>query len=329
MKRIFSILIALAAAGSVLFAAACMKPTDSLEGVYKLGMGTAVTLNALDGGKAGAAVTTVAVITDGKGTIVDCVIDCSAFDLAFEDVQAQNSMEYPTKNELGDNYGMVAYAGATYEWYQQAENFAGYVKGMNAKDATLLAIGADGKAGDSDLLAGCTIDISDFKKALVKAMGDTLAVTFESDNAPVLSLAFINKGSFSEVKEEQLPAAMTTNISAVASLDGKVLAAVCDVAETEFVYMADGSYAKAHFDGTKREKLDSYGMVAFAGAAYEWYQQADHFCSQIEGLDKDGISSIEMGDRGQATDADILAGCTIAVGDFINTTVKALENVAD
>ena len=199
---------------------------------------------------------------------------------------------------------------------------------MNAKDATLLSLGADGKAGDSDLLAGCTVDISDFKKALVKAMGDTLAVTFESDETPILSLAMTAKNSFPDADDAH-PTDMTTDIAAVASLDGKVLAAITDVAETQFVYGSDGTLANSDFGGTKREKLDSYGMVAYAGAQWEWYEQADHFCSQIEGLDKDGISSIEMGDRGQATDADILAGCTIAVGDFINITVKALDSAAD
>ncbi len=322
MKRVLAISLALLASCALIFGAALIRPNDATaEGQYKLGMGTAVSLG---DGEAKSTVTTVAVITDGKGEIVDCVIDCGDFGISFDDVKAKKSGTYLTKNELGDDYGMVAYAGAKYEWYAQAENFAESIKGMDAKDATMLALGSDGKATDADILAGCTIAIGDFKKALVRAMGDTLAVSFESDEAPVLSLAMINKDSIADA-DDAYPVNMVTDICAVATLDGKVLAAITDVADVQFAFGMDGTLASALFGGTKREKLDSYGMVAYAGAAYEWYEQAYNFCDHIEGMTAADIAAISMSDVGKATDADLLAGCTIAIGDLVKIAEKAAK----
>lgn len=318
MKRVLAIALALLASAALIFGAAMIRPAEySTEGQYKLGMGTAVTLGE---GEAKSTVTTVAVITDAKGEIVDCVIDCGEFALSAEDAKAGKSGTYQTKNELGDNYGMVAYAGAKYEWYEQAAYFADYVKGMSAKDATLLDLSADKKAGDADLTAGCTIAIGDFKTALVEAMGDTLAVSFKSDETPVLSLAMINNDS---IDTEKLSVSMVTDICAVASFEGKALAAVCDVAEAEFAVGEDDSVSGS-FGGTKREKLDNYGMVAYAGAKYEWYEQADNFCEYIEGMTAEEIAAIDMNDSGKAEDADLTAGCTIAVGDLVKIAEKAM-----
>ncbi|MBE6588013.1 MAG: hypothetical protein E7647_06325 [Ruminococcaceae bacterium] len=321
MKRALALALALLASAALIFGAALIRPSENTaEGKYRLSMGTAVTLAA---DEAKSSVTTVAVITDWNGVIVDCVIDCGDFAMSFDDAKAGKSGIYETKNERGDAYGMVAYGGATAEWYEQAEFFANYVKGMDAKKATLLDLSDGGKAGDADLSAGCTIAIGDFKKALVNAMGDTLAVSFDSEETPVLSLAMINHDAVTEA-EGAYSVTMTTDLCAVASLDKKVLAAVTDVAEAKLSFGEDGTFASGSYSGTKREKLDSYGMVAYAGATHEWYEQADNFCKFIKGMTAEEIAAIKTDDTGKATDADLTAGCTIAVGDFIKIAEKAL-----
>ena len=323
MKRVLAISLALLASCALIFGATLIKPAaPTSDGQYKLGMGTAVTLSA---DEAKATVTTVAVITDGNGDIVDCVIDCGDFGISFDDVKAQNSQSYLTKNELGDDYGMVAYAGAKAEWYEQAEYFASYVVGMNAKEATYLELSGDAKPADADLLAGCTIAVADFKAALIKAMGDTLAVTFKCDETPALSIAMTNSDSISEYDSENdsYPVSMNTDVCAVATYEDKALAAVIDIAQTDFSYNSEGAVSTS-FGGTKREKLDSYGMVAYAGASYEWYEQADYFCDYIKGMTAEEIAAIEMGEGGKAADADLLAGCTVYIGGFVQIAVKAM-----
>ncbi len=329
MKRILAISLALLAAAALIFGAALIYNSQDkgkvIDGQYKLHMGTYAAPSAVDSEEAKSTVTTVAVITDGEGKIVDCVIDCGDYGLSFDDAKAGKNGTYQTKNELGDNYNMVAYGGSIAEWYKQAEHFADFVKGMDAKEATGLELAADGKGKDADLLSGCTIAVTDFKNALVKAMGDTLAVSFESDETPKLSLAMMNADTIGEAGEDgSVSVKMTTTLMAVATHDGKVLAAVTDVAEADLAYSAEGKVAKADYAGTKREKLDSYGMVAYAGAKYEWYEQADNFCKFIKGMSAKEVAKIKMDDAGKATDADLVAGCTITIGDFVKIASKAL-----
>ncbi len=325
MKRILAISLALLASAALFFGAFFIRPdSGNSEGKYKLGMGTAVVSDASDveNSGAGASITTVAVIIDGEGKIVDCAVDCGQYMLKFSDVtEGGKGAAYQTKYELGDGYNMVTYGQAKAEWYKQADHFESYVKGKTVREITDSTAGG----GDADLTAGCTIDISDFKTALVKAAEDPLAVEFDSDNAPSVSLAFINSDSVSEPADGAYPASMTTDIAAVATYDKKVLAAVCDSCETQISYVNEGAKAYVSFSGTKREKLYSYGMQMASGIHAEWYEQSESFCKYIEGMTASEIAAIPMGADGKATDTDLLAGCTVYVGNFVRIAEKAAK----
>lgn len=65
-----------------------------------------------------------------------------------------------TKNEQGDNYGMVAYGDAIAEWYDQAQAFADTAVGK--KISELAALSTEG-------VAGCTIYAGGYKMALERA----------------------------------------------------------------------------------------------------------------------------------------------------------------
>ena len=65
-----------------------------------------------------------------------------------------------TKNEQGDDYGMVTYSGAIAEWYAQAQAFA---------DATVGKTVAELDAIDASTVAGCTIYAGGCKAAIVRA----------------------------------------------------------------------------------------------------------------------------------------------------------------
>ncbi len=93
---------------------------------------------------------------------------------------------FQTKYEQGKNYGMVAYGGSTKEWYEQADAFAGVVKGKTA--AEVKALVAEGNKGSDEVVkAGCTVMIHEFVAAIEKAYdaatasnvtaADTLKVT--------------------------------------------------------------------------------------------------------------------------------------------------------
>ena len=75
-----------------------------------------------------------------------------------------------TKNELGENYGMVAWGGAVAEWNEQAASFAAYVTNKTAADVAGIAV-EEGKPTEADLVSSVTIRIGDFQALIAKAMG--------------------------------------------------------------------------------------------------------------------------------------------------------------
>lgn len=330
MKRILAISLALLAAAAFIFGAVLIyKSIETGKDAtveYQLGMGTVASASAKGSDSAKSTVTTAAVITDADGKIVSCVLDCGDFSISYDDAKAGTSGAYLTKNELGDSYNMVTYGGAIAEWYKQAESFCEYVKGLDLEAVKALKLDDSTKATDADLLAGCTIAIGDFKEALVKALEDKGAVKFESDKAPELSFAMMNADTLgAEGEDGTVSVKMTTSLFAAATLEGKVLAAVTDVADAELAYGKDGKVAKSEFKGTKRELGDDYNMVTYGGAKHEWYVQAENFCKFIVGKTASEVASIKMDDAGKAQDADLVAGCTIAIGDLIKVAEKALK----
>lgn len=110
---------------------------------------------------------------DGDGRVLAAVIDSAEPQVVFSVTDQIVRTEYPgTKREQGDDYGMKR-AGAIAEWYEQAEAFAGYVLGHNAKQ--IEAIGLDPSGGrevaaDPILYAACTLSISGWKAVLFKAV---------------------------------------------------------------------------------------------------------------------------------------------------------------
>ena len=55
------------------------------------------------------------------------------------------------------------------EWYEQAAAFGAYVTGKTLSEAGSIAVDDSGKAADTDLLATCTMGISDFLELIAKA----------------------------------------------------------------------------------------------------------------------------------------------------------------
>lgn len=107
---------------------------------------------------------------DKDGKIVAASSDCLEASFTFDAVGASTldtTKVLLTKKEKGENYGMVAYGGATKEWFEQAAAFdAACIGKTNEEIAGLM--GEDGK-GSSDLqTAGCTIYVTGFVKAATK-----------------------------------------------------------------------------------------------------------------------------------------------------------------
>ncbi len=301
---------------------------DESKTSYTLSIGIELSTDSTSKGKAQVDATFAAVILDKDMRILDCYIDCAQNKMSLDDGTVETGGEYKTKMERGDEYGMEDASPIGEEWDDQAEFFADYVKGMNADEVNAIAIGNGGAAEDADLKAGCTIDVTDMKKALVKAVSDKKgAAVFTSDTAPELKVAAITYDTSSKSATENSggAAAMYTDFCAAAVTNGRIDGAVIDTVEPKITFDKTGAIEDITYSGTKQEQGKDYGMSGVSGIGKEWYEQAAAFCDYIKGMTADEVAAIGTGDDGKPTDADLKAGCTVSVDSYIKTVTKALR----
>lgn len=109
----------------------------------------------------------VALTMDAEGRVTSAVADMAEPALTVMSdggITAPDSVE--TKLEQGDRYGMRGASSLNKEWYEHSEGFCDYLKGKTRTEVA--AIPADGS--DADLLALCTISVTDLQKAALDAM---------------------------------------------------------------------------------------------------------------------------------------------------------------
>ena len=115
-----------------------------------------------------------ALTLDGE-TITSATIDSLQAPVTFDENGAiTSSLDAPkTKNQLGFDYGMVAYKASAIgkEWFEQAEYFCDYITGKTLTEVATIAVDEGTKTTDVDLATGCTIAIGGFQKLIAKAAG--------------------------------------------------------------------------------------------------------------------------------------------------------------
>ena len=159
-------------------AAPAVSEKPAAEGALKTGLaivagvGDSKSATADEAGEGKYDVTMVAVLVDDNGVIQDCVIDGVATAVQFDAKGAlvtDTAVAPQTKNELGENYGMVAYGGAIAEWDAQAAAFASYITGKTAAEVAGIAVNEKTAPTDADLTASVTIKIGGFQNLVAKA----------------------------------------------------------------------------------------------------------------------------------------------------------------
>ncbi|MBQ4091598.1 MAG: hypothetical protein IJC64_04720, partial [Clostridia bacterium] len=198
MKKLFAILLC---ACMLVAVVACDTPAKEAE--YKLGMGVVVDMNSSATGNAQVDATVATVVTDADGKIVACRIDVAQNKMTVTGGAVEAAKEFKTKMELGDDYNMAKYGqsmdwnkdGVVKEWYEQAKAFESYVVGKTVAEVegikTQVVVGAGYViAEDKALLdAGCTIQITDFIAAVVKACKDEQGMSFKTAATVTLGVA--------------------------------------------------------------------------------------------------------------------------------------------
>lgn len=71
---------------------------------------------------------------------------------------------------------------------------------------------------------------------------------------------------------------------------------------------------------TKKDLKEGYNMKKASGIGKEWYEQIEFLEGKLVGTD----GKIALGEDGKATDEDIKAGCTIALGEIAAAIEEAI-----
>ena len=320
--------------------------TQETETEYKLGMGVVTDIAT---GKFEFNATVATVVTK-EGVIVACRLDAVQNKAEVKD-GAVVITELRTKMEQGDDYGMAAAVnygmdwnkdGVVKEWYDQAKAFEAYVVGKTAAQVEAMptqVVEGNGyviSAEDALLAAGCTIQITDFKAAVVKACNDAQGMTFKTSKEFTLGLAAESAQDTSKAATELH---IGSEFAASVVVEGKIVATLNDAIQPS--YTVETMTPAETSVKTKREKLGEYGMAAAVnygmdwnkdGVVKEWYEQSMAFSKYVIGMTKDQVLAMPTqvveghGYVISAEDALLAAGCTIQISTIKTVVAESVAN---
>lgn len=323
MKRSLALILCLVLALSVLVGCEA-KPAN-----LKFGFGVYVTAptttdaTADKDGSGKVDLTFAALTIDADGKIVGCDIDTASNSIGFTaEGKAVAATEFKTKYEQGKDYNMVAYGGATKEWYEQADAFEGVIAGKTLDEVKAL-VGEGDKGNDDVVAAGCTIMIGEFVGAVEKAYNNAAESNATAeDTLKVVAYTEATNTDATADKDGSSKVA-TTMFGAAIDADGKVVAASSDCVEVTFTFDTKGvsTLDTTKAVSTKKEQGANYGMVAYGGATKEWFEQAAAFDAACIGKTATEIAGLIAEDGKGVADLQS-AGCTIYVTGFVKAASK-------
>ena len=350
MKKIFAIALCVCMLLTIVACGGNTETTPTTPAVteteYKLGMGVVVGFGSSKTGNAQVDATVATVVTDKDGKIVACRIDVAQNKMNVTDGAVETDKTFLTKMELGDDYNMAKYGtpnvegGTVKEWYVQTKAFENYVVGKTAAEVNaieLQEVNAHQIAVDETLLnAGCTMQITEFMAAVVKACNDDQGVTFKTAGTFTLGVAAKTTAADSKAATADADGVvkMDSDFAASVVADGKIIASLNDAIQTEIAINTLGEIvdAKLTGEGTKRERKEGYNMATYGanmdpngdGKVLEWYLQSAAFSAHVVGMTAEQVAGMEtaansIGYQMTTDEALLTAGCTIQI-----TAIKAV-----
>ncbi len=311
-------------------------PAAPVEGALKTGLYISTSVKdskAAEGEDLGEAkydVTMVGVLVDDEGIIRDCIIDGISTSINFDasgvlKTDLKNAPQ--TKNELGENYGMVAWRGAIAEWDEQAAAFADYVVGKTVEEVKGIAVDADTKPTEADLTASVTIKVGGFMSAIEQAVANARHLGAQAGDE--LRLATISGigSSTAATAEADGNAQLDADVTALTVKDGVITSCVIDAVQAKVAFDATGVLKSNITEPvkTKNELGADYGMVAWDQAKAEWNEQAASFASYVTGKTAEEVMGIAVDADTKPTETDLTASVTIKIGGFQKLIEKAAQ----
>ena len=279
-------------------------------------------------------VTLAAVMVDDQGVIHAACLDAIGATVNFDAtgvITTDLATEVLTKNELGENYGMVAWGGAVAEWDAQAKALCDFAVGKTIEELKNGAVDETGYAPDgSDLSTSATIYLAGYVSAIEAAVANAQHLGAQSGDELVLTTINSLGSSANAEAEKDGTAQLDVNAAAVSTKDGVITSCVFDAVQAKVTFDVTGSIT-ADLTApvqTKNELGENYGMVAWGGAIAEWNEQAASFAKYVTGKTAADVAGIAV-EAGKPTDADLTSSVTIAIGGFHGLIAKALGTSAE
>lgn len=301
------------------------------EGAVKTGLAIQTSVAKSESAKqADYDVTLVAVTVDDEGVIRSCIIDSIGTQVTFDGtgtITSDLSAEILSKNELGDAYGMKAYGGSKYEWYEQAAALADYAVGKTVDELKNGAIDESGKAKEgTDLATTASIYLGGYVSAIEAAVENAQHLGAQAGDE--LHLAAISKidSSVSATAEKAGTAQLDCDVTAITVNGGKITSCYIDSLQAKVGFDTTGTITTDLTAPvqTKNQLGEGYGMKAWGGAKYEWNEQAAAFAKYVTGKTAAEVAGIAVSE-GKATDADLASSVTISIGGFQALIDKAMK----
>ena len=315
------------------------KPTEPpvvTEGALKLGLyiGTGIGESKSAGDANGEAkydVTIVAVLVDDNGVIADCIIDGISTSVAFDatgTIVTDLNAPVQTKNELGENYGMVAWGGAIAEWDEQAAALASFAIGKTVEELRNGAIDENtGKAPEgSDLASSATIYLGGLVSSIEAAAANAQHLGAQSGDALKLAVIATAGSSKNADAEAAGNAQLDVDVTALTVSGDVITSCIIDSVQAKVAFDASGVITSDVTAPvlTKNQLGENYGMKAWGGAIAEWNEQAASFAAYVTGKTAAEVAGIAVAE-GKPADTDLAASVTIAIGGFQALIAKALQ----
>ncbi|MDO4522453.1 MAG: hypothetical protein Q4B57_04805 [Eubacteriales bacterium] len=276
-------------------------------------------------------VSIAAVTVDSEGKIVNCVIDIAQTKIKFDaegKVTADLEAEYKSKQELKEEYGMKAASQIEKEWYEQANAFAEYCIGKTAEEVAGLAVTDDGRAGDVDLAASCSIHVAPLQAMVIKAVenAEDLGADAEDKLGIGVDISVANSADATEEKDG-LTEAYDTVVAVTVDADGVITSAALDAVQARVGFDAAGVITTdlEAEQQSKQELKDAYGMIAASKIGKEWYEQAKAYTDYIVGKTAEEVEGIAV-EEGRPAEEDLAASVTIHINGFNALVAEAVEN---
>ena len=314
-------------------------PVIPTEGAVKTGLSVSTKLSDSVSATAdapGAAkydITIAAVTVDDNGVILSCVIDSVPATINFDaagQITTDLSAAVLTKNELGENYGMVAWGGAKAEWNQQVAAVAQYAVGKTVEQLKNGDIDmTTGKAKDgTDLSSSASIYLAGYVYAIEAAVNSAKHLGAQAGDTLVLATKNSLSSSNSVAADKAGNAQLDADIAVVTKKDDKITSCLIDSVQAKIAFDATGKITSdlSAAVKTKNELGADYGMVAWGGAKAEWNEQAAAFCAYVTGKTAAEVAGIAVAPSTKPADGtDLATSVTISIAGFQALIAKAMQ----